>query len=155
MRDVRLAPIYDMLSIRVYDFYAGNPPGMAIDGRKTWTPGNALWRVLQQHLGIEPKLQRQLADKVASAISSVVPELIHHVQQTPGFREIGTRMLWEWSAGLRRLDDRITVSVRDIIGQATAAGIEPASPPAKFIPERIGESPLLAPRRGTKATPAS
>ena len=144
-----------MLSIRVYDFYASNPPGMSIDGRKTWTPGKALWRVLQQHFGIEPKQQRELADIVAEAISSVVPDLIHHVQHTPGFREIGTRMLWEWDQGLRRLNERIMVPVPDIVAQATAAGIEQASPPAKHIPARIGESPLLASRRRKKATPAS
>jgi serine/threonine-protein kinase HipA len=154
-RDVRVAPIYDMLSIRVYDFYAGNPPGLFIDGRKTWTPGKALWRVLQQHFGIEPKQQRELADKVAEAISNVVPELIHRVNHTPGFGEIGTRMVWEWGQGLRRLNERITVQVPDIVAQATAAGIKQVAPPAEHIPERFGESPLLASRRKKKATPAS
>ena len=75
MRDVRLAPIYDMLSIRVYDFYANNPPGMSIDGRKTWTPGKSLWKVLQQHFGIEPAQQRALADRdvvVRNAVSRAV-----------------------------------------------------------------------------------
>ena len=128
-RDVRVAPIYDMLPIRVYDFHAGGPPGMFIDGRKTWTPGKTLWRVLQQHFGIEPKQQRELADKVAEAISNVVPELVHRVKHTPGFRETGTRMLREWGEGLRRLNERITVQVPDMVAQATAAGIKQVSPP--------------------------
>jgi serine/threonine-protein kinase HipA len=154
-RDVRIAPIYDMLSIRVYDFYADNPPGMAIDGRKTWTPGQALWRVLQQHFGIEPKQQRELTDKVATAISSVVPELIHRVHHTPGFGEIGTRMLWEWDQGLRRLNDRVTVQVPNIVEQATAAGIKQAPRATQHVPARFGESPLLASRRRKKVTLAS
>lgn len=155
MRDVRLAPIYDMLSIRVYDFYASNPPGMFIDGRKTWAPGKALWRVLQQHMGVEPGRQRELTDRVTEAVSSVVPDLLHRVQHTPGFRAIGARMLWEWHRGLRRLDERITVPVPDIVGAATNAGIEPPVPPAEYVPERIGGSPLLAPRRRKKPIPAS
>ncbi len=155
MQDVRVAPIYDMLSIRVYDFYADNPPGMFIDGRKSWTPGKALWRVLQQNFGIEPKQQREIADKVTTAMSGVVPELIHRVTHTPGFRAIGTRMLWEWHRGLRRLDDRISVPVLDIVAQATAAGITQVSPPTKDVPEQLGESTLLASRRRKRPTPAS
>ena len=155
MRDVGVAPIYDMLSIRVYDFYADNPPGLFIDGRKTWTPGKTLWRVLQQHFGIEPKQQRELANKVVKAISHVVPELIRRTKHTPGFNEIGARMLWEWDDGLRRLSERITVPVPDIVAQATAAGITRPSRPAAYIPERVGESPLLASRRRKKPVPAS
>lgn len=154
-RDVRLAPIYDMLSIRVYDFYAGNPPGMFIDGRKTWTPGNALWRVLQQHLGIEPRQQRELADKVCDSVASVVPEVISRVRHTPGFKVIGSRMLWEWGEGLRRLQNRITVAIPDVLGAAAAAGIERPAAPAAHVPERVGESPLLAARRRKKSTLAS
>ena len=154
-RDVRLAPIYDMLSIRVYDFYAGNPPGMSIDGRKTWTPGTALWRVIQQHMGIEPRQQRELADRISEAITSVVPELIHRTQHTPGFRVIGARMLDEWNTGIRRLQPRITVAVPDIVKQAETAGIEPAVAAATHVPQRIGESALLAPRGRRKVTLAS
>ncbi len=156
MRDVRLAPIYDMLSIRVYDFYAHNPPGMAIDGRKTWTPRAALWRVLQQHFNIEPRLQRGLADNVCTAMSEVLPELIRHTRETPGFAMVGSRMLQEWTTGLERLKERITIAVPDIATQAAAAGIEPAEPPERYVPERLGGSELLAaPRERRRATPAS
>ena len=106
-RDVRLAPIYDMLSIRVYDFYATNPPGMSIDGRKTWTPGPALWRVIQQHMDVEPRQQRELADRICEAITGVVPELIYRTKHTPGFQTIGSRMLYEWHTGIRRLQPHI------------------------------------------------
>ena len=153
--DVRLAPIYDMLSIRVYDFYATNPPGMYIDGRKTWNPGNALWRVIQQHMGIEPRQQRELADRVCEAVASVTPDLIHRTRQTPGFEVIGARMLHEWNEGLKRLQSRITVAVPDIAMQAAAAGIERPAPPVAHVPQRFGESPLLAPTGRRKATPAS
>jgi serine/threonine-protein kinase HipA len=48
-----------MLSIRTYEKYAGNPPGMYIDGRKSWSPGKSLWKVLQQHLQVESAPQRE------------------------------------------------------------------------------------------------
>lgn len=151
-RDVRLAPVYDMLSTRVYDFYANNPPGMYVDGRKTWNPGNALWRMIQQHMGIEPRQQRDLADRVCEAVTSVVPDLIHRTRHTPGFEVIGARMLDEWNAGLKRLESRITVALPDIAMQAAAAGIERAAAPAKDMSQRIGESSLLVPSGRRKAT---
>jgi serine/threonine-protein kinase HipA len=151
-RDVRLAPVYDMLSTRVYDFYANNPPGIYVDGRKTWNPGNALWRMIQQHMGIEPRQQRDLADCVCEAVTSVVPDLIHRTRHTPGFEVIGARMLDEWNAGLKRLESRITVALPDIAMQAAAAGIERPAAPAKDMPQRIGESSLLAPGGWRKAT---
>ncbi|MEO8486811.1 MAG: type II toxin-antitoxin system HipA family toxin [Betaproteobacteria bacterium] len=147
LADVRLAPIYDMLSIRVYDSYVGNPPGMAIDGRKTWTPGKALWRVLQQHMGIEPVQQRALVDKVAESMSEVIPELIRRTKQTPGFAVVGNRMVREWNDGLARIRDRTTVQVPDFEAMAKEAGLSPAALPQQHVPQRFGESPLLAPRR--------
>jgi serine/threonine-protein kinase HipA len=153
--DVRLAPIYDMLTIRVYDFYAQNPPGLSIDGRKTWAPRNALWRVLQQHFDIEPRQQRELADCVCNAVAEVVPELIRHTRETPGFGTIGSRMLVEWQEGLTRLRDRITVPVPDIAVASAQAAIPAVSPPAKHIPERVGASPLMASGARRRPTPAS
>ena len=67
--DVRMAPIYDMLTILAYDAYAENPPGMFIGGRKSWEPGKALWTFLQQSLGFEPARQREFVDRSARQFS--------------------------------------------------------------------------------------
>ena len=91
--DVHAAPIYDMPTVRAYEKFIANPPGMFIGGRKTWTPGKALWRVLQQHFDIEPARQRERVQRVCDATSSVLPELLHHVRQTPGFEPVGARMV--------------------------------------------------------------
>ena len=93
--DIELAPVYDMLTILAYDRYANNPPGMRIDGRKSWEATKALWRYLQQHLGLEPSAQRELVDRVCHAVAQTVPELKRHIRSTPGFEEVGSRMLWE------------------------------------------------------------
>jgi serine/threonine-protein kinase HipA len=152
--DVRIAPIYDMLTVRAYDRYAHNPPGMFIDGRKSWEPGKALWRVVQQHMQIEPAQQRELAQRVGDAVSAVVPELIHHARNTPGFAPVGARMVHEWNAGLKRLHDRTQVPVPDFVEQARAQGIEPAPLPPRPPPVVVGESPLLG-TRTRRGEPAS
>lgn len=145
--DVRVAPIYDMLTIRAYERYADNPPGMFVDGRKSWNPGASLWRVLQQHLQVEPARQRELVQRVCGAMSSVFPDLLHRVRHTPGFELVGARMIWEWDAGLKRLQNRIQMAMPAFIDRAQAAGVMAPPAPRKFAPQRIGESPLLGSRR--------
>jgi serine/threonine-protein kinase HipA len=156
MNDVRVAPIYDMLTVRAYDHYADNPPGMFINGSKTWTPRKALWRYLQQHLGLEPARQRELVDIVCDATAGVFPELLHHVKHTAGFKTTGSRMIWEWNEGMKRFSDRVSVVVADFVNNAVDAGVGRPEPALKFDQAvRIGESPLLAPRgRRRKPPPA-
>ncbi len=152
--DVRVAPIYDMLTIRAYEKYAQNPPGMFIGGRKSWEPGKVLWRVLQQHFDVEPARQRELVQGVCDAMTGVFPELLQHARHTPGFEVVGARMVWEWQEGCKRLNDRIQVPVTSFVDRALQAGVlpPPALPPA--VRRRIGDSPLLG-RRGRTTSAAS
>lgn len=145
--NVEVAPIYDMLTILAYDRYANNPPGMYIDGRKSWTASKAIWRYMQVNLGIDPALQRQLVDRVCTAVSSVVPELIHHIKHTPGFSPIGSRMLWEWNEGMNRLALRRTFALPDWVAQAESSGLPRPMPATRYASTRLGESQLLAPKR--------
>lgn len=149
--DVRVAPIYDMLTILAYDAYANNPPGMYVDGRKNWDGHKALWRYMQQHLGMEPARQRELVDRVCSAVAQTVPGLLRHIRDTPGFGPIGSRMLWEWNEGMNRLRERRTFSLPDWVDAAQSQGLPRPQPAPRFAARRIGESALLAPRRRNKS----
>ena len=40
--DVRLAPVYDMITTVVYPGFQHNPPGISFLGKKTWVPGKTL-----------------------------------------------------------------------------------------------------------------
>lgn len=153
---VRVAPIYDMLTILAYERYANNPPGMYIDGRKTWDSMKAVWRYLQQHLGLEPARQRELVDAVCTAVAGTVPALKQHIRLTAEFAEIGSRMLWEWNEGMKRLQERRTFAMPDWVASASAEGLPLPVPAQRYTDPRIGESPLLAPRsRKGSARPPS
>ncbi len=154
--DVRVAPIYDMLTILAYDRYANNPPGMHIDGRKSWTSMKAVWRYLQQYLGVEPAAQRELADRVCGAVVKIVPELQPPIRTTPGFPQVGSRMLWEWSVGMKRLSDRRTYAIPNWVETAEDEGLPRPMPAERFAGARYGESPLMAPRpRKRRPLPSS
>jgi serine/threonine-protein kinase HipA len=150
--DVRVAPIYDMLSIRIYERYANNDPGMFIGGRKSWDPGKALGIYLRQQLGIEPARQRQLIEQVCDALSDTLGELHHHAAHTPGFGDIAARMAHEWSEGSKRLAARSAVAVPDLIAISVRRGIR-AKPTRAAARRRAGESQLLG-RRGRKPPPS-
>lgn len=149
--DVRLAPVYDMLSILAYDAYAKNSPGMFLGGRKGWNPGKTLGRYLQQSLGMEPARQREMTDQVCQAVADTFPELLARSRDLPGFAPVAARMANEWNAGLSRLAPYAGVVVPDLGNQARAEGLAPAT--AKHRPRsRTGESPLLGRRRPTPAS---
>lgn len=101
--DVWLAPVYDMLTITVYDDYAKNPPGLTLEGRSTWQPGKALERFLQTRCGVMPADTRQRIERICEAVVSITPDLVTAAQQHPGFRETGKRMLHAWNDGMNSL----------------------------------------------------
>ena len=150
--DVRVAPIYDMLSIRIYERYAANSPGMFVGGRKAWEPGKALEAYLRQALGLEPARQRALTEQVCDALSDTLPEVLAHARSTPGFADVGSRMVHEWNVGLKRLSKRPGITVPDFSETAHIAGIE-AQPTRPAARKRPGESQLLG-RRGRKTMPS-
>lgn len=156
LRDVEVSPVYDMLTVLAYDRYANNPPGLYLDGRKSWDATKALWRYLQQHLGLEPAAQRALVDRVCTAADAVAGDLRQHIRHTRGFEPVGLRMLWEWNEGMKRLRERRSFAMPDWVESAVAAGLSKPAPAEKFAAPRLGESPLMAPRpRKRRARPAS
>ncbi|OYU09859.1 MAG: hypothetical protein CFE38_20545 [Comamonadaceae bacterium PBBC1] len=102
-QDVRLAPVYDMLSITVYDDYCNNPPGMSIQGRQTWNPGKALPLFLQHYCGIGLAAVQAKVERVCEAIVEVSPEVLRATRDNKHFTEVGVRMLRAWNEGMNSL----------------------------------------------------
>lgn len=122
LADIQVAPIYDMLTIRAYDSYARNDPGMYVGGVKSWAPGKAFWNFMQQSLGVEPKHQRELVARVCAAVAESFPALLRHIRNTPGFSDTGGRMVREWHAGMQRLAARCSTVVPDFMAEAEKKG---------------------------------
>eukprot|EP01034_Spumella_vulgaris_P022140 gene22140-28245_t len=102
-QDVRLAPVYDMLSITVYDDYCNNPPGMSIQGLQTWNPGKALTLFLQHYCGIGLAGVHAKVERVCEAIVEVSPEVLRATRDNKHFTEVGVRMLRAWNEGMNSL----------------------------------------------------
>ena len=146
MDDVWLAPVYDMLTITVYDDYAKNPPGLSLEGRSTWQPGKALERFLQTRCGVMPADTRKRIERMCEAVVSVTPELIAAAREHEGFREIGKRMLHAWNDGMNSLRLQKTWSLPSLDEAIATAKFSDPKPMTPAPREKIGRSPLLAPR---------
>ncbi|TWO70024.1 type II toxin-antitoxin system HipA family toxin [Caenimonas sedimenti] len=144
--EIWLAPVYDMLTITVYDDYARNPPGMAVNGRKTWLPGKSLELFLGLWCGLKPADVYQRIEKISDAVVTIAPRVVQAARDYPAFGAIGPRMLHAWNEGLNSLRLQKTWSLptlSDKIEEAGWADIDPPKPPK---PKKIGRSPLLGER---------
>jgi serine/threonine-protein kinase HipA len=141
--DVEVAPIYDMLSIIVYNDYARNPPGLSMAGRKTWAPKAALQRFTQSVMSVSHARHKQLVEQVCEAIVEVTPEVIAHAEDKPGFRELAKQILHTWNRGMQSLKANSTYAVPDLKAQLEAVGLSNPAPLKIPKQERIGRSELL------------
>ena len=144
--NITLAPVYDMLTVTVYDDYAKNPPGMPVDGRSTWTPGKALERFLQTRCGVMPAQAKERVERICEAIVDTTPEVVDAANRYAGFRETGKRMLHAWNAGMNSMRLQKTWSLPSLdaaIEQARFSDLRRMVPTPR---EKLGRSPLLGKR---------
>lgn len=104
--DVRLAPVYDMLTTCIYADYKDSPPGISFMGKKTWHPGKNLERFITSQFGINPKEQALLVERISDAISDTAPLVRAVMEQHPQFRDLGKHLLNAWSGGVNALRDK-------------------------------------------------
>ncbi|QEI07856.1 type II toxin-antitoxin system HipA family toxin [Pigmentiphaga aceris] len=145
-KQIQLAPIYDMLTITVYDDYAKNPPGMPVDGCSTWMPGKALERFLQTRCNVMPAETRERVERICDAIVHVTPQVIDAARQHAAFHETGKRMLHAWNDGMNSLRLQKTWSLPSLDNPIAAAGFSDPLPIKPAKAEKIGRSELLGRR---------
>ena len=146
--DVRLAPVYDMITTVVYPGYQQNPPGLSFMGKKIWTPGKNLERFIAGTLGIAPRTQAGIVEAISDAISDIAPRVREAMVQHAAFEDIGKRMLLAWNEGVQGLRDKSVYALPAWRPGRAFAGF---SDPPKFASSRkvVGRSEGLA-RRATR-----
>lgn len=140
--DVHLAPAYDMITTAAYPGYALNPPAIAFMGRKTWDPGKSLQTFITATFGVTVREQVDIVDRIATAMTSVGPQVRASMLEHPGFAEIGKRMLLAWQEGLAGLRDKRGYALAETaLGTAFTGFSDPE--PVKSERHVIGRSDLL------------
>jgi serine/threonine-protein kinase HipA len=144
--NIALAPVYDMLTITVYDDYAKNPPGLPVDGRSTWLPGRSLERFLQTRCGLSPAQTLARVERICDAIVQVTPQVVAAAERYPAFREVGKRMLHAWNDGMNSLRLQKTWSLPSLDVAIRKARFSEPKPMVPAPKEKLGRSPLLGRR---------
>lgn len=146
--DVRLSPVYDMLTTSVYAGYQHNPPAISFLGKKTWAPGKTLQRFITQTFGLSVKAQTEIIEAIGDAVSVTAGQVREAMATHPGFVDLGKRMLLAWQEGVAGLRDARTYALGDWRSSEALTGF--SDPPKLENPRTvIGRSELLrkAPRK--------
>jgi serine/threonine-protein kinase HipA len=148
--DVAYTPAYDIVTTQAYPRFADNPPGLPIQGRKTWAPGKSLEQFYKAHLGISPRDYSTMVERLCESAVEVGREIIEAAKNEPRWRDIAKQMLHAWNDGMAslrsiRMDDQYKALSADI----EAAAFSDPKPPER--PKAAGRSELLAGRQSRKS----
>jgi serine/threonine-protein kinase HipA len=149
LADVAYAPVYDIVTTQAYPRYATNPPGLSIEGRKTWAPGKSLEKFFKARLGIAPPDYKQMLERLCESAVEVGREMIEAARNDPRWHDIARQMLHAWNEGMAsvrsaRKDNKLKGLTRYI----KAAGFSDPTPPERH--SVIGRSELLGKPRSKK-----
>ncbi len=150
LSDVAFAPAYDIVTTQAYPRYADNPPGLSIEGRKTWAPGKSLEQFFKAKLGIAPSAYRVMVERLCESAVTVGKEVIEAAKNEPRWHGIAKQMLHAWNDGMSSLrSPRTGVEFRGLTQAIEAARFSEAEP-AQTRREVVGRSELLPRPRKVK-----
>lgn len=148
--NVAYTPVYDIVTTQAYPRFANSPPGLSIEGRKTWTPGNSLERFFNARLGISPRDYAQMVERLCDSAVEVGREIIQAQKKQPRWHEISKQMLHAWNEGMASIQSvRKASTFKRLSEHIKAAGFSGATPPEP--PEKLGLSELLPQRKTRRA----
>ncbi len=122
--DVRLAPVYDVVTVTAYPEFATDIPALPLAGKRVWASGKLLTQYGGGRLALSGADMSACVAQVTKAVQKVVPMAAKYAAQYPEFREIAKRMLNAWAQGLE--------------------DIKPDAKPGKSVPAALREQAGLS-----------
>jgi serine/threonine-protein kinase HipA len=135
---VGYTPVYDIITTQAYPRYATNPPGLSIEGRKTWAPGKSLENFFKARLGITPANYKSMLEQLCESAVETGREIIEAARNEPRWRDITKQMLHAWNEGMASVRSVRKDELKGLTRHIVAAGFSDAAPPER--PEVIGRS---------------
>lgn len=99
-QDVRLAPVFDIVTVTVYPRLRRDTPALTLRGKKVWTCGKTLQEHAGAIMGLNAAVRTACVERVTRAVQQVLPVLMEMAARFPGFREMAKLMADEWAKGL-------------------------------------------------------
>lgn len=95
--DVRLAPVYDIVTTAPY--VSGDLMALTLDGRTSWPDAQALTRLGQSRAGLSAREIVLLFEAVADAMADVLPQMRAYFKASP-HPHVGERIAAAWEEGI-------------------------------------------------------
>ncbi len=118
LSDVAYTPAYDIVTTRAYPRYAQNPPGLSMEGRKTWAPGKSIEQFFKTRLGIAPRDYATMVERLCESAVVVGRELIEAARNDSRWRPVAKQMTQAWNEGM--------ASLRSVKGETRFKGLTAA-----------------------------
>ena len=142
--DVVYTPIYDIVTTQAYPKFANNPPGLSVDGRKTWAPGKTLERFFNTRLGIPPRRYREMVEALCDSAVATGKEIAEAAKNESRWHWVAKQMLHAWNEGMATVwSTKPQAALKGLTPILEAAGFSDADK-AESTREVIGRSELLA-----------
>ena len=103
LNDIAYTPAYDIVTTQAYPRFAQNPPGLSIEGRKTWAPGKSLEQFFKTRLGISPRDYTTMVDRLCESAVDTGRELIEAARNENRWRPVAKQMTRVWNEGMASL----------------------------------------------------
>ena len=146
--DVAYTPVFDVVTTQAYPQFTNSAPGLSVDGRKTWAPGNTLTKFMLARLGIPSKQYQAMVEQLCESAVDVGKEVIEAAKNEPQWRWIAKQMVHAWNDGMCALrSPKLDQRYRGLAIAIADAGYEAADAPldtARVIGRSEG---LAAPKR--------
>ena len=150
LSDVKLTPVYDLVTTAAYPRFAANPPSLSVGGRKTWAAGKPLTDFFKARLGISPKAYAEMLEQLCDSAVEVGKEVIQAAQNESRWRPVAKQMVHAWNQGMATLrDPNLMVGFAGLDAEIAAAGFSDPAPPERSR-KIVGRSELLASREKGK-----
>lgn len=128
--DVRLAPVYDVVTVTAYARFQHDLPALPLAGKRVWASGALLGTYGGARLNLSKAEMNESVELVTSAVQAVAPQVRAYADRFPGFREIAKRMLDAWAQGIE--------------------DIRPNAAPGRHAPKALREDVGLSASRGRR-----
>ena len=96
--DAFIAPVYDVVTTSAYP-QLEDKPALTLQGKKAWWIGKQLRLLATTRLSLTAGDLDEAENSIHQAIDQTLPLISNMIEHFPDFREIGKRMLIEWTNG--------------------------------------------------------
>ena len=127
IKDVHLAPMFDMVTTKVYPQFKNDIPSISIAGKKLQDADKTFVRFAQERGGFTTAGLRDLAIRIASGLEEAAAELTIYGRAYPAHQAVCDGIVEQWQSGVRMLDRLVQgIGARR---RSDSEGVEPAARP--------------------------